>query len=96
MVSVDISHALQEKVVLNEGGQIQLWDHFVHPTLQDGPESAACQVLQGTRSPGQREDGLKEDSVLLMGLKQNIKGFKLSVVSQLGYSKTISIYLQLF
>lgn len=90
--SVDISSALQEKVVLNEGGQIQLWDHFVYPTLQDGPESAACQVLQGARRPGQREDGLKEVSVLLVRSKQNIKSSVLSVVSQL-YSKTIFIYL---
>lgn len=73
---MDKSSAFQEQVVLDECGQIQFWDHPVYSPLQEAPESAACQVLQGARGHGQREDGFKELSVLLVGL--NIKYYLLS------------------
>lgn len=66
---MDKSSALKEQVVLDEGGEIQFWDHTVYSPLQEAPESAACQVLQGARGHGQREDGVEELSVLLVGLK---------------------------
>ncbi|TNN55381.1 hypothetical protein EYF80_034393 [Liparis tanakae] len=55
----------QEQVVLDEGGQIQLRDHFVHPAFQEDPDPEAGQVLQGAGSPPQREHGLVELPVLL-------------------------------
>lgn len=67
MLSVDIASVLQEEVVLDEGGQIKLRDHLVYPALQEAPESAACQVLQGARSHCQGEDGLIELFLLLFG-----------------------------
>lgn len=53
---MDIASVLQEQVVLDEGGQIKFRDHLEHTALQEAPESAACQVLQGARSQCQREE----------------------------------------
>lgn len=52
---MDIASVTKEQVVLDEGGQIKLRNHLVYTALQECPESAACQVLQGARSHCQRE-----------------------------------------
>lgn len=70
--SVDIASVLQEQVVLDEGGKVQFGDHLVHSALQEDPESAASQVLQGARSQRQGEDRLVELLVLLIGKKQKL------------------------
>lgn len=41
VLSVDIASVLQEKVVLDESGQIEFRDHLVYPAAQEAPESAA-------------------------------------------------------
>lgn len=53
---VNVSSEIQEKIVLDELGQIELWDHFVYPAFQESPETAASQVLQRARSHFQGED----------------------------------------
>lgn len=68
-VSVDVASELQQQVVLDEGGQAQFGDHLVYAAVQEGPEPAPCQVLQGARSHRQREDRLVELFVLLGGWK---------------------------
>ena len=78
MFSVDITSVIQEQVVLDERGQIKFRDHLVDPLLQEVPDVAASQVLQGTRALCQREDRLIEVFMLLVGLitgkQKNISG----------------------
>lgn len=62
---MDVSPVLQEQVTLDEGGQIKLRNHLVDLALQKVSEFTASQVLQGTRSHGQREDGIIEIFVFL-------------------------------
>lgn len=65
--SVDVSPVLQEQVALDKGGQSEVRNHLVNSALQKVPEFAANQVLQGARSHGQREDGIIELFMFLVG-----------------------------
>lgn len=66
---MDVSPVLQEQVTLDEGGQIKFRNHLVDLALQKVPEFTASQVLQGTRSHSQREDGIIEVFVFLQWKK---------------------------
>lgn len=65
--SVDVSAVLQEQVVLDKGGQSKFRHHLVDSALQKVPEFATSQVLQGAGRYGQREDGIIELFMLLVG-----------------------------
>lgn len=61
-----VAPKVQQQVVLQEGGQVEFWDHFVNAGVQEGPDPAACQMLQGAGSLGQGEHGLIELLMLLI------------------------------
>lgn len=62
-----IAPELQEQVVLDEGRQGEFRNDLVDATLQEEPEPAAGQVLQGAGRLGQGEQGFIEVLVLLDG-----------------------------
>lgn len=64
---MDVSPVFQEQVALDESGQIKFWNHLVNAFLQNVPEFAASQVLQGARGESQREDGIIELFMFLVG-----------------------------
>jgi len=71
---MNIAPVLQQQVVLDEGGQGEVWNDLVQTTFQEDPEPAAGQVLQGPGSLGQGEQGLVEVLVLLRGDRTTITG----------------------